>query len=64
MPFSWLINGGYILTTYKSWDDPPSSNRSRPGKLRLRAIRYSGFIWGKRGPWVRSFGDFLEHLEG
>ena len=22
--FLWLINGGYDLTTYKSWDDPPS----------------------------------------
>ena len=20
----WLIYGGYTLTTYKSWDDPPS----------------------------------------
>ena len=22
--FSWLINGGDPITTYKSWDDPPS----------------------------------------
>ena len=22
---SWLINGGPILTTYKSWNEPPSS---------------------------------------
>ena len=22
--YKWLINGGYSLTTYKSWDDPPS----------------------------------------
>ena len=22
--FLWLIDGGYDLTTYKSWDDPPS----------------------------------------
>ena len=24
MAFSWLINRGYYITTYKSWDDPPS----------------------------------------
>ena len=26
--FSWLINGGPILTTYKSWDDPPYADPS------------------------------------
>ena len=24
MAVSWLVKGGY-LTTYKSWDDPPST---------------------------------------
>ena len=23
----WLTNGGGLLTTYKSWDDPPSTGR-------------------------------------
>ena len=23
MAFLWLLNGGCLLTTYKSWDDPP-----------------------------------------
>ena len=26
MGFLLLINGGYPITTYKSWDDPPSGN--------------------------------------
>lgn len=35
MAFLWFINGGVILTTYKSWDDRPSildsqEPRSRP----------------------------------
>ena len=24
MAVSWLINGGYALTTYDTWDDPAS----------------------------------------
>ena len=26
----WLINGGPILTTYDTWDDPPSKGPTNP----------------------------------
>ena len=40
MAVSWLINGGDPITTYKSWDDPPST----PLNPRIQSSQIEGFL--------------------
>ncbi len=62
MAFSWLING-VLLTTYKSWDDPPSGYLLQKGDDILPScVGIFHKPWNKDGGLIKQPGCKVSSL--